>query len=224
VILSSGFLAFASHVGFLRGLERCNIAPGALMGTSSGALVGALYSAGHGVGEIAKMLTSEPPLRFLTPHWQPWKGVFDSEPLLRFLEARLPTSFDELRWPFAVGVTALDTNRHQLLTRGSPARAVLASCAVPRLILPVRISGVDYADGGTLDRLGLVAWREWRPARPGILHRIERSMGSERPNDLAGVSVVNSPRSGNTLFRLRDFHEQMASACDVTETTLRVSA
>jgi predicted acylesterase/phospholipase RssA len=224
VILSSGYLAFASHLGFLRGLVSSGIVPNAIVGTSSGALVGALYAAGHDVDAIAKLLTAAPPLRFLRPSWRPWLGAFDSQPLLRFLERWLPSRFEDLRWPFAVGVIELEANRHRLLSDGELPKAVLASCAVPRLIRSVRIAGAEYADGGTLDRLGLGAWREWRPAQPGILHRIERSMGREQTSDAEGVLGVNSPRSANTLLRLRNFDAEMAAACERTRITLRATS
>lgn len=221
VILSSGFLAFASHLGFLHGLERANVSPGALVGTSSGALVGALYCAGHSLDAIARVLTSAPPLRFLRPSLRPWQGAFDSTPLLRLLEVHLPARFDELRWPFAVGVTELEGGTHRLLDEGALPLAVLASCAVPRLVAPVTIAGTRFVDGGAADRLGVRAWRTWRPERPGILHRIERSMGAEHADDAAGLLKVNSPRSGNSLFRLREFDAQMAAACERTWTVLR---
>lgn len=220
VILSSGFLAFASHLGFLRGLERSNVSPSALVGTSSGALVGALYCAGHSVDAIAQLLTSAPPLRFLRPSLRPWRGAFDSTPLLRLLEAHLPARFEELRWPFAVGVMELEGGRHWLLRDGALPLAVLASCAVPRLISPVAIAGTRFVDGGAADRLGVRAWRTWRPEKAGILHRVERSMGSEHAQDPAGLLTVNSPRSGNSLFRLREFDVQMAAACERTYAVL----
>lgn len=224
VILSSGFLAFSSHLGFLRGVERSGVGVDAIVGTSSGALVGALYSAGHTVERIAALLTAAPPLRFLRPNWLFWNGAFDSEPLLRFLEAHLPSRFEALRWPFAAGVVALAPNTHRLLTAGSLPHAVLASCAVPRLIRPVQIGDESYADGGTLDRLGLAGWRTWRPGRQGVLHRIERSMGRELQDDSHGVKKVNAPRSGNSLFQLRNFDAEMMAACERTQAVFRSSA
>lgn len=47
MVLSSGFLAFASHSGFLKAVDSAGIAVGGVMGTSAGALSGSLYSAGY---------------------------------------------------------------------------------------------------------------------------------------------------------------------------------
>ena len=47
VILSSGFLAFARHIGVFDAIEECDIEVDAICGTSSGSMVGALYAAGY---------------------------------------------------------------------------------------------------------------------------------------------------------------------------------
>lgn len=221
LILSSGFLAFASHLGFLRGVERSGIAPGALVGTSSGALTGALYAAGHSIDAIARLLTSAPPLRFLSPNWQPWSGLFAATPLLRLLRSELPARFEDLALPFGVGVMSLGAGEHQLLVSGSLPEAVLASCAIPRLLRPVVVAGTSYLDGGAADRLGVAAWRHWRPVQHGVLHRIERSMGREQQRGVEGVLVVNSPRSHNSLLRLRDFDHELDAACERTRRQLQ---
>ena len=45
LVLSSGFLAFARHAGFLRAVEQLELPVEGLCGTSSGALSGALWAA-----------------------------------------------------------------------------------------------------------------------------------------------------------------------------------
>jgi predicted acylesterase/phospholipase RssA len=46
-VLSSGFLAFASHSGFLKAVEAAGLHVSGVMGTSAGALSGSLYCAGY---------------------------------------------------------------------------------------------------------------------------------------------------------------------------------
>ena len=46
VVLSSGFLAFGSHCGFLQAIVDARLEVAGVMGTSSGALVGSLFAAG----------------------------------------------------------------------------------------------------------------------------------------------------------------------------------
>lgn len=222
VILSSGFLAFASHLGFLSALGELEIAPRCLVGTSSGALVGALAAAGVSVSRIASILTRLRPLGFLRPHWAPWEGAFTAGPLLTLLSRELPRTFEDLGVPFAVGVARADTSAHQLITTGLLPEAVLASCAVPRLLRPVALNRVRYIDGGAVDRTGVKAWCAWRPERTAILHRVERSMGTEVPYLTPSVLEVVSPRSNNSLWRLRDFEREIESARERTLRAVRV--
>lgn len=53
LVLSSGFLAFAYHSGFLEAVAEAGIRVRGVMGTSSGALSGALYSAGYSPIEVS---------------------------------------------------------------------------------------------------------------------------------------------------------------------------
>lgn len=221
VILSSGFLAFASHLGFLTALAELEVRPACLVGTSSGALVGALFAAGASVSRVASLLTSSRPLGFLRPHWAPWQGAFDAGPLLTLLRRELPRTFEELSLPFAVGVARANTNAHQLVNTGSLPEAVLASCAVPRLLRPVTLGGERYVDGGAADRTALGSWRAWRPGHRAILHRVERSMGTEVVHPMPNVVEVVSPRSRNSLWRLRDFDREMQRARERTLLALR---
>jgi hypothetical protein len=52
LILSSGFLAFAEHGGFLEAVEKSGVKIGGVMGTSAGALTGSLYCAGYTPKEV----------------------------------------------------------------------------------------------------------------------------------------------------------------------------
>lgn len=221
VVLSSGFLAFASHLGFLRGLQTCRVEPSAVVGTSSGALVGALYVAGKSLLQISELLTSTSPLGFLRLSTRPWQGVFDAPRLLALLERELPATFEELGRPFAVGVVDVHRTEHRLICSGALPRAVLASCAVPRLFRPVTLDGVKYEDGGTLDRLGIAAWRLWRPGQSAILHHVARSMGPESNAPLDDLLEVASPRSHNSLWRLHNFESEMQAARLRTEAALQ---
>lgn len=47
LVLSSGFLAFAGHSGFLQAVEDSGVKVAGVMGTSAGALAGSLYCAGY---------------------------------------------------------------------------------------------------------------------------------------------------------------------------------
>lgn len=207
-MLSSGFLAFARHIGFLGALEERGLEPEAVVGTSSGSMVGALWLAGLSREALAEELGAAAPLARLSLSSRPWRGLFDMRPVIQRLEAKLPPRIEDLPRPFAVGVMDR-SGAHRLLTSGPLAPAIAASCAMPKVFSPVSVDGVPFQDGGAADRLGLDAWRAWRSGRSAVAHWVERTAGIEVKTQLEGVFVVRSPRSGARLWSLGDFRGQL---------------
>ncbi len=203
VVLSSGWLAFASHAGFLAALEELEIPVGAVGGTSSGALTGMLWAAGMPAREILALARSRRPVAWMRPHRRPWRGLMKLDPLVEELRRYLPASFADL--PTAAGVGVIDgRGAFRLLRSGPLPEAVAASCAVPGLFAPVDVGGAAYADGGVADRLGLLHWREVRGgARPWV-HLIRSSRVWSAPPGIDHAEVVHSPRSGAHLWSLGD--------------------
>lgn len=205
LVLSSGFLSFARQAGFLQAVEDARIPVDAVVGTSSGALAGALWCAGLSPTDLLALLAEKVPLRQVGFNWRFWRGLFTFEPVIRTLEAVLPPTFADLPRPFAVGVRAPDGS-HRLVREGPLARSVAASCAIPWLFAPVELPCGPCQDGGVLDRLGLAAHRRWRGARPVLAHWVDRTMGTDVPVDEsdAGITVVRTPRSGARFWDLGD--------------------
>jgi len=215
LLLSSGFLAFARHAGFLCAVEESGIAVEGLCGTSSGALAAALWAAGLSAGEVARELSAQRPIARVRPHWAPWRGLCSLGPLIERLAQVLPPTFEALERPFAVGVMAPD-GEHRLLNSGPLPEAVAASCAVPYLFAPVRVEGTAYRDGGAADRLGLIGWRRWRGDLPLLVHLVERSYGAAGDDELGDELVVRTPASGARLWNLGDFTAQLEEARALT--------
>lgn len=210
LLLSSGFLAFARHAGVLQAFEQRGVVPAALCGTSSGALVAALWAAGLRGEALAALLASRPPWRLLRPSPAPWRGLLSMAGLGAFLRPHLPARFEDLPLPLAVGV--VDAGRHRLLSAGPLLPAVLASCAMPYVFHPVEVQGRWCQDGGAADRLGLDAWRQWRPGRRAWAHQVARTAGVDVPSDLSGVTLIATPRSGASFASLGDFAGQLREA------------
>lgn len=199
LLLSSGFLAFGRHVGVLRAVDRADITVDAVVGTSSGALVGALWAAGHAPDTIVALLTRRAPLAWAAPHLALWRGLFRMDTMIAELRAHLPATFDGLARPLGVGVVDRH-GAHRLLVAGDLPAAVAASCAIPGVFVPVEVDGEPLRDGAAVDRLGVAAWRRWRPDRAGLAHVVDRTHGAEDtalPDDL---KVVRTPASGARLW------------------------
>ncbi|MEN0066565.1 MAG: patatin-like phospholipase family protein [Myxococcota bacterium] len=200
LVLSSGWLAFASHAGFLAAIEEAQVPVDGICGTSSGSLAGALFASGMPATEIFALLTRHPPLRWVRPSIRPWRGLFHLGPMIAELERHLPPTVAALDRPFGAGV--IDRNGFRLLTEGPLPYIVAASCAVPYIFRPIEIDGVAYQDGGVADRTGLDDWRALRGNVDPIVHVLAASYGPELP--VHATRVVPSPRSGAYLWSLGD--------------------
>lgn len=218
LLLSSGYLAFARQAGFLRAVEEAGLQVDAVVGTSSGALAGALWCAGLDATAVLAELTGRAPLWDLRPSPAPWEGLFTTQAAARRLARLVPERIEQLARPFAVGLMRADGGHH-LLTSGPLVPALLASAAVPRLIRPVPVDGVPYRDGGFTDRLGTTAWRSWRPGRAGLAHLVDRSSGAPE-GELEGLVVVRTPRSQARLWDLGPVQAQFAEARALTHAVL----
>ena len=130
--------------------------------------------------------------------------------LRQFLAPHLPEQFEDLALPLAVGVVA--GKRHQLISSGPLLPAVLASCAMPYVFEPVRVGQQWCQDGGAADRMGLDAWRQWRPGRQAWAHQVARTAGVDVLADTSGVTLIQTPRSGASFVSLGDFPAQVAQA------------
>lgn len=211
IVLSSGFLAFARHVGAMEATLASGLSIEAVVGTSSGALVGALFQSGVPCDEISRVLSEYPPTKYMRFHARPWQGIFSLEQLCPILQRYLPESFEDLPRPFAVGVCD-EHGRHALLHSGDLLSAVLASIAIPYVFPAVRRDGRRYVDGGTVDRTAVTAWRRWRPKQKAVVHVVERSRGREVDFDRTDVTTVHSPRSHAKFWSLGDFDGQRQEA------------
>lgn len=160
IAMSGGGARGVAHIGVLKALVEAGIEPQVVAGTSSGAIVGALYAYG---------LTSEQLEAFarvgigvkLLRIGNPLKGLIKLTLLREKLDAVLPIDdFTCLRKLLAVTATNLQTGELHIFREGPLIRAVQASCAVPLLFHPVVIDGQQYIDGGLYMNLPAAPIRE----------------------------------------------------------------
>ena len=230
VVLSSGFLAFAYHVGFLEAvMDSKKVSVQGIMGTSAGALTGSLLAAGYPVEAIADELSRVAPMQLLRPSQDLRNGALSLQRVVQRLEVLLPPTFEDLPHKFAVGVVGSD-GKHHLIHQGPLAEAVAASAAIPGLFEPVHIEGFEHSpcsDGGAVDRVGLKQWRTYRRNSEegrvyrALVHVIGRSSPFSGADDVENMGeediwVVHSPKSGQSLVSLGDFEDQRRMAYDRT--------
>ncbi len=154
----SGAGAFGSvHVGMIRALQEAGVHPDVIVGTSAGALHGALLAA-----------RPDAAVEVLTDLWLGFdrRSVFgsrlgvvrnlwrhrtlsDLDRLAALIDDHLTVErFDGLSIGFAAVATDALTGEPELLSAGRIKPALLASAAVPGVFPPVDIDGRRYIDGG----------------------------------------------------------------------------
>jgi NTE family protein len=152
VALGGGSARGYAHIGALASLERHGLAPDVLVGTSFGAVVGALYATGRSVEDL-RSEASAMRRRDVFPHIADFglhKGaLFDGHRLEGYFDAMLEgRSFSDLRHQLVVVATDIDTGERVLLTEGPLAPALRASAAIPGVFAPARLGGRRLIDGG----------------------------------------------------------------------------
>lgn len=181
-----------------------------MIGTSSGALVGSLWSAGLSATDIAQRLSENTPWSQVSFSRAPWRGLLTLAPVVEQLAEWLPERIEQLDRTFAAGVMTR-SREARLLCEGSLPSAVAASCSMPFVFEAVTVDGEPLKDGGAVDRLAYAGWRALRGDRPVLAHLVARSAGppSDLPEDLP---TVHTPRSRAKFWDLGDFDGQMEEA------------
>jgi len=77
-----------------------------------------------------------------------WPKLLHGETLERFCKEHLPSTFADLKLPFAAITTELPLKQVMTISRGELASAISASCALRGVRRPVRREGKRLKDGG----------------------------------------------------------------------------
>ncbi|MFZ5632607.1 MAG: patatin-like phospholipase family protein [Bacillota bacterium] len=177
-----------AHLGVLKALCRAGIPVDIIAGTSMGAVVGAVYAAGHEVEEMQAIA--------LSMYWQdmlqladitfPRRGVIAGGRLEHFFAMLTGNKeFHELRTILKVVATDIVAGKEVRLTTGSVARALRASTALPGIFCPVRIDNLILADGSLVAPVPAAAVMEMDPL---VLIVVDVSS----PVDNAGILLKTS--------------------------------
>lgn len=159
LVLSGGAARGLAHIGVLQVLSRERFPIDLVVGTSAGAVVGALYTAGLDLNMIAGLATRLN-WRHLIRVVVPRRAVLEPIGLERVLGLLLRArDFSELSPALVVTAVDLHTGAPVLLREGPLVSAVMASAAIPAIFPPVERDGQLLVDGGVLLRLPVRAAR-----------------------------------------------------------------
>jgi NTE family protein len=175
LVLAGGGARGAAHIGVLRALEHRGHAPGAIVGVSMGAIVGATYALNPSwyraltdldLARIPGLTVAEPPgglrtgmrtllassraLRHLLLRWGTLAPAEEAiRATLRELTLDLP--LEAGRIPVAVVATDLVAGERVVLGEGNAADVVYGSAALAGILPPLRHDAALLADGAYAD-------------------------------------------------------------------------
>ena len=156
LVLGSGGARGLAHIGVLKVLERENIFPAIIVGSSMGAFIGGVYAAGvsiEKIEQIACKTSMKFTARMLTPGL-PTSGMVDLNRVRNFLkELGANVNIENLNVCFAAIATDFTIGEEVILNSGSLVDAITASIAMPVLFKPVYYQNKFLVDGGIINPL-----------------------------------------------------------------------
>ena len=168
LVLGGGGMRGYCHIGVVRAMERLGLQVDEVVGTSMGAVIGALYASGlhsRQIEEVAGEISIKDYfkinlLKFLVRGYRQasvYKGRTFHELLARWLPFG---SFEDLQRPFFCNAMSLTTGASRFFgmpgsERMPVADAVYASACLPTIFEPIAIGGDHYVDGGMTETLAL---------------------------------------------------------------------
>jgi NTE family protein len=168
LVLGGGGMRGMAHVGVLRALRTLGIQYDAIVGTSIGALVGAMAAGGYPLERIESIIAELQKEDYFRLNFVKFllKGarapsMYRGDHFMASLRSILPEiGFKQMRVPFYCNAVRLETGG--TVFWGTPGfddiplvDAVYSSCALPGIFEPYERAGYNYMDGGIVDSVPL---------------------------------------------------------------------
>ncbi|MGO9136417.1 MAG: patatin-like phospholipase family protein [Syntrophales bacterium] len=161
LVLGAGASRGFAHIGVLKILESNRIPIHMIVGTSAGSFVGSLYAYGFDAYSLQTMAFSiqRDDIVDLTI---PDNGFVKGEKLENYVNWALKdTPMEKLQIPFYAVATNIQTGEEVVFGTGNTGTAVRASCSIPGIFRPVKLSDGTYVDGGVVSPLAIEAARRY---------------------------------------------------------------
>lgn len=221
--LSGGAARGLVHIGVLKVIEEEGIPVDYVAGTSAGSLIGAAYCAGWSWKKILEKARGVNWRDIASPTF-PRMGLLRMTKLQELLEETFGgKEFKDLVTPLSVVTADLVTGEQVVLSRGSMARALRASCSIPGLFEPVLDGERSLVDGGLVNNVPVDVARQMgakivvgvnlnsdhrHPSPPRnilevLLYSFEILLNSGPQQFLPEADIIIAPRLGE--YSPRDF-------------------
>lgn len=203
-VLGGGGVLGAVEVGMLKALFERDIQPDLILGTSVGALNGALVAQDPTSAVIDRLIElwqgaaqtrevyGDKPLRTVRRAVSTRTHIYSAKPLKQRLADELgEVTFEQLPVRFQVCAASIERAAEHWFDSGPVVEAVVASAAVPGLLPPAKVGEEHFLDGGIVNSIPVGRAVELGATRIYVLQvgRIDRPLSApSRPWEVARVS------------------------------------
>lgn len=221
-VLGGGGLLGAVEIGMLRALLEADVRADLVLGTSVGALNGALFAADPGDGVVDRLIGlwesaatngdvyGDGAVRQVRRAVRTGTHLHSSRPLRDRLVAELgERTFADLAVEFQCCAASIEDAAEHWFLDGRVVDAVMASAAVPGLLPPAHVGDRHYLDGGIVNSVPVGRAVEQGADRVFVLQvgRVDRTLKPpRRPWEVARVSFE--------IARRHRFHREIAAMPD----------
>ncbi|MGZ5399990.1 MAG: patatin-like phospholipase family protein, partial [Nocardioides sp.] len=203
-VLGGGGVLGAVEVGMLRALFERGITPDLVLGTSVGALNGAMVARDPSLAVIERLtdlwvevsrsreVYGDRPLRTVRRAVSTGTPIYSSKPMRQRLADEFGDQLiEDLPVRFQVCAAHIERAAEHWFDSGPLVDAVVASAAVPGLLPPAEVDGEHYLDGGIVNSIPVARAVQLGATRLFVLQvgRIDRPLAvPRRPWEVARVS------------------------------------
>ncbi|OYU45972.1 MAG: esterase [Burkholderiales bacterium PBB4] len=170
-----------SHIGVLKALVEAGYRADVVVGTSAGALVGAVYAAGFTPWQMEEVALRVRDIDVADYNSVNKRGMLAGDALQKLVnEYTRQQPIEKLKIRFGAVATNLLTGEPVLMQQGDTGLAVRASSAIPGVFVPTMVSGQELVDGGLVSPLPV------RFARTlGATHVVAIDVGTKPQNNVS---------------------------------------
>ena len=165
LVLGGGSSKGYAHIGVLKLLEKHKIKPDLIVGTSMGALVGAMYASGKDIAHMEELVSNFNSIGNFSLVSTLFKGnVLNINRVKKILNSEFQDQKQETTdIKFVCVATDMKTGCPVNFEQGNLKENVLASIAIPGIFPSVKIGDGIYCDGGLVNNLAEDVAREIMP-------------------------------------------------------------
>lgn len=196
IALGGGGMKGWAHVGVLSILQEYKLQPDMIAGCSAGALIGAFLAYGYTVEEMTRFMREQRTSSLFSLRFD-GLGLLSTEAFREYLDRHLEgCRFEDLKTPFFVVCTDLETGREVVINKGSVVDALLATSAMPGIFSPVEIDGRLLVDGGLCNNVPVSVLVN-NGSRYNIAVRLHRDMTGLDAPPVRRVRTIDTEKAVN---------------------------